>query len=85
MRTSAGTVLGGQEVTYLQSQNGNLFNSQSEDSEFESLLEDIERDIPWASEALGGLLETFCNNSDFDIPIDREKPRCGEYLDRQQS
>lgn len=54
-----GTVLGGQEVTYLQSQNGNLINSQSEDGEFESLLEDIERDIPWASEALGERLGTF--------------------------
>lgn len=53
-----GTVLGGQEVTYLQSQNGNLFNSQSESREFDSLLEDIERDIPWASEALGERLGT---------------------------
>jgi len=52
-RLTPGTALDRQEVNYLQSQNGNLFNSQSEDREFESLLADIERDIPWANEALG--------------------------------
>ena len=39
---------------YLQSQNGNLYSSvENQSSQFEPLLEDVPKDIPWASEALG--------------------------------
>ncbi|PPQ94017.1 hypothetical protein CVT25_009865, partial [Psilocybe cyanescens] len=49
------------EVHYLQSQNGNLFSSNSFDSdekdssvsEFAPLLPDVPKEIPWCSEALG--------------------------------
>ncbi|KAH8118306.1 cupin-like domain-containing protein [Phellopilus nigrolimitatus] len=43
------------EVYYLQSQNGNLYASQGNDSlsEFQTLLEDVPKEVPWASEALG--------------------------------
>ncbi|KAJ3479826.1 hypothetical protein NLI96_g8785 [Meripilus lineatus] len=48
------------EVHYLQSQNGNLFcSTSSEDSEFESFLGDIPKDLPWCTEVLGRQSSTF--------------------------
>ncbi|CED83738.1 Predicted phospholipase [Phaffia rhodozyma] len=41
------------EIVYLQSQNGNLYNPYSEDTEYAALLDDVPQDVPWANEALG--------------------------------
>ncbi|KDR83736.1 hypothetical protein GALMADRAFT_236088 [Galerina marginata CBS 339.88] len=49
------------EICYLQSQNGNLFSSDSSydpesdpsSSDFEPLTSDVPRDVPWCSDALG--------------------------------
>lgn len=47
---NAGNSHGEGEVAYLQSQNDNL---RQDDSEFVGIRNDIPLDIPWATEALG--------------------------------
>ncbi|KAL0950026.1 hypothetical protein HGRIS_010034 [Hohenbuehelia grisea] len=39
-------------IRYLQSQNGNLYSSTEDDSEFDVLRKDVPRDVPWCTEAL---------------------------------
>lgn len=49
-----------EEICYLQSQNGNVYNPEGEGTdEFDVLRKDVEFEVGWCSEALGTFLSKF--------------------------